>query len=245
MAANDQQGSFDPAEFASGLAESLGQGRFRVVLVLDDAPEELVRLVGFLETVTDKLVIDLVTVSAYELGGSRILVPQRVHPERRPVEPKPLSPRPKAEAGWLVEGHEDFTAAIEDARPEHRATLRRLCDWALSLEREGMVALGTYHGKRNITLLPRLPGIGVGLVTIYKDTNSVYLQFWRSVFERRAPSGLEAVERVIAPLRVGQGSTVREVSEDLLRALTDAYREASRGGEPVEEGAAAAEPPVG
>jgi hypothetical protein len=57
--------------------------------VLDAAPVELVRLVGHLEAVTDKLLIDLVTVSAYDVNGSRILVPQRVEPERwRPEAPR-------------------------------------------------------------------------------------------------------------------------------------------------------------
>jgi hypothetical protein len=37
-----------------------------------------VRLVGYLESLTDKLLIDLVTVSAYRVGGSEVLVPQRV-----------------------------------------------------------------------------------------------------------------------------------------------------------------------
>ena len=59
VSASDQTGSFDPATFAAGLQESLQEGRFRLVLVLDDAPAELVRLTGYLEAVTDKLIIDL------------------------------------------------------------------------------------------------------------------------------------------------------------------------------------------
>jgi hypothetical protein len=33
----------------------------------------------------------------------------------------------------------------------------------------------------------------------------------------------------VAPVRVGQGNSTREVSEELLEALTDAYREAASG----------------
>ena len=39
VAVNDQMGSFDAASFSDGLAVSLSEGRFRLVLVLDDAPE--------------------------------------------------------------------------------------------------------------------------------------------------------------------------------------------------------------
>src|SRR5262245_45474565 len=75
VAGDDQERSLDAEAFDHGVAESLAEGRFRVVIVLDAVPAELVRLVGYLETVTDKLLIDLVTVAAYEVNGSRILVP--------------------------------------------------------------------------------------------------------------------------------------------------------------------------
>ena len=94
-AADDQTGSFDAASFRDGLAESLAGGSFRLVLVLDDAPEELVRLAGYLGTVAEKLLIDLVAISAYQIDGSQILVPQRIDPERQPNQPD----RPYAEPG--------------------------------------------------------------------------------------------------------------------------------------------------
>jgi hypothetical protein len=55
VAGDDQERSLDTDAFDQGLAESLTEGRFRVVIVLDAAPAELVRLVGYLEAVTDKL----------------------------------------------------------------------------------------------------------------------------------------------------------------------------------------------
>jgi len=53
--------------------------------------------------------------------------------------------------------------------------------------------------------------------------------FGRSVFERRAPESLPLIERIIAPLKMGRGNTIREISDELLEALTDAYREAASG----------------
>ena len=227
VAANDQEGSFDPAAFEEGLAKSMSQGHFRLVLVLDEAPEELVRLVGYLESVTDSLLIDLITMSAYDIGNSRVLIPQRVdaeHHDTGTASPKTSS---KAE-GWLANGAEDFAAAINESPEQHRRDLRRLYDWATSLEREGLVKLSTYHGKANrLTLLPRLRTDNVGLVTIWNE-GGASLQLWRSVFERRAPKSLPRVEQA-ASMSIGQGNTTREVSDELLEVLTDAYREAASG----------------
>jgi hypothetical protein len=49
---------------------------------------------------------------------------------------------------------------------------------------------------------------------------------WRGVFERRAPRSLAVVERLVEPAKVGQGTGVPEITDELLNALTDAYREA-------------------
>jgi hypothetical protein len=79
-----------------------------------------------------------------------------------------------------------------------------------------------------MTLLPKLCADNAGLVAIYNDRGTPSLQFWRSVFERRAPESLPRVEQ-LATVEVGQGKTTYEVSEELLEALTDAYREAASG----------------
>src|SRR2546421_4636635 len=106
---NDQEGSFDAEAFSAGVTESLKLGHFRLVFVLDDAPAELVRLVNYLETISDQLVIDLITLSAYTVNGSQILVPQRVEAERQRLEPSSPSAAPstKGESRY-VDGAEDF-----------------------------------------------------------------------------------------------------------------------------------------
>jgi hypothetical protein len=226
VGANDQVGDFDAAVFSEGLRESLAQGRFRLAIVLDEAPDELSRLAGYLQTVADKLVIDLVTVSSYEVGGARVMVPQRVDAERTPSEATPAA-RAEPTAGY-PSGTAEFIAAIERSPTQHQEQLRRLTDWAIALEREGLVSLSTYRGKSGVrSLLPRLLDDNVGLVTIW-NYGSPSLAFWRSVFERRAPHGLASVEQVIAPLTVGQGNTARIITDELLEALTEAYREAAR-----------------
>ncbi|MEX2120647.1 MAG: hypothetical protein WD847_13725 [Pirellulales bacterium] len=225
VSAANQTGSFDPENFATALSENLAEGRFRLVFVLDEAPDELVRLVGYLESVTDTLVIDLVTIASYQIGSSTVLVPQRVEPERRPVE----QPRPSPEraAGQLSVGVEEFVEAIEKANEEDRPKLHRYVAWARRLEQEGLVTLSTFHGTSGrLTLLPRLQPENVGLVTVWNDGRG-YVTFWRSVFERLAPLSLPRIEAVIAPDSVRQGNVFHDDNEALLEALTAAYREAA------------------
>lgn len=196
--------------------------------MLDEAPEELVRLVSYLQAMSEQLVIDLITISSYTVNGSQILVPQRVEAERQQSEvSSSVLARPPSERG-LVGGAEDFIAGIDSAPEEIQPLLRRLADWAAALEQAGWVNLSTYHGKGGIlTLLPRLLADDAGLVTIFNNNGQAYLQFWRSVFERCAPKSLERIDQSFLPIK--QGNTTREISNELLDALTDAYKEAVGG----------------
>ena len=81
-------------------------------------------------------------------------------------------------------------------------------------------------GAKRYTLLPRLVDVGAGLVTIWND-GGAYLGFWRSVFEKRAPGFIERIEDLLGT-RVGQGNTTRNISDELLEALTEAYAAASK-----------------
>lgn len=222
---NDQEGSFDTETFTSGVGESLKLGRFRLVFVLDEAPEELVRLVKYLQAMSDQLVIDLITISAYTVNGSQVLVPQRVEAERQHLESSSLTPARSKVEGQGVEGADDFIAAIGVAPQASRTLLWQLSNWAQALEQAKLVRLITYHGRNGVlTLLPRLVADNAGLVSIYNNKGTAYMQFWRSVFERRAPSALSHIEASIMPIK--QGNTTREISKELLEALTEAYKEA-------------------
>ena len=125
------------------------------------------------------------------VNGSHILVPQRVEAERPQPESAQTAPSTAKTGGPLVEGAADFVASIEAAPEASRPLLRRLSNWAMRLEEEGLVNLQTYHGKKGIlTLLPRLVADDAGLVSIYNNNGVASLQFWPSVFRRRAPNRL-------------------------------------------------------
>jgi hypothetical protein len=220
-------GSVDHDAFNAGVAESLATGRFRIVIVLDEAPEELVQLVGFLEAVSDALVIDLIIVARYDVGDSQIVVPQRVEPARRIPSPRPPAETPSS--ATPVPGDAQFLETIAAAPADQQVFLTRLADWAARLEQQGLAKTSTYQGKKNMTtLLVYIPG-DASLVTIFRDAKTSYLAMYRSVFERRAPQSLARLEALLGPGAVKQGSVVREAPDELLDLLTLAYEEA-RGG---------------
>ena len=228
--ADDQQHALDKQAFQEELTRTMAEGSFRLVIVLDSAPDELMQVVGYLELVTDKIDIDLVTVTAYDVAGSRVLVPQRVDPGRRTRELSDAQVSDR-QAGVLYPGSGEFRISFADAPPARREMLQRAADWADMLEREGLVKLFTYRGKGGIvSLLPRLASDNAGLVTVYNDIKSAYMQFWRGVFERRAPHSIPAVEATIGA-ELKQGNSTRDITQDLLTALTQAYHEAVLGNE--------------
>jgi hypothetical protein len=167
-------------------------------------------------------------VSAYSVGGSRIVVPRRVDPARE-ESTDPATPTEVKSTTQTVEGGHAFLDTIAQSADEHRAGLRQLYEWASHLESEGLVRLQTYFGKRGeVTLLPRLQPELAGLVTVWNwPGQGAFLTVYRSVFDRRASEFIEPVERLIAPIKLGQGNTVNVVTPDLLNVLTAAYRSVS------------------
>lgn len=221
---NLQEESLAQSEFESSLEAHLSAGSFRVVIVLDEAPSELVSLMGYLEAVTTGLSLDLIAVRSYALGHQRIAVPQRLDPEQT-IEPKATPSSKSSTAGHLEDGVAPFRGQLEQAPEQFRNSLTMLADWAEQVGHLGGVHPRTFFGKSGaLVLLPRFTDENVGLVSLWMNPDgSPSISFWRSVFERRAPSFIEPVERLIAPKKVGQGNTTNEVTEELLHVLTQAY----------------------
>lgn len=230
---SDQSPEIEEAAFVQGLTESLSSGSFRLVLVLDEAPSELVQLLGYLEGISSGVILDLITVSAYEAGPEQLLVPQRVDPEY-PAEHAPAAPglanRRAGKSRREVDGSDAFEEAIARATEPVRSELRRLLAWARELETTGLATLRTVFGEEREVLTVWVRGEKGGLVSIWHEGDG-YLSLWRSVFVRLAWDKIKAVEDSLGePVR--QGSSVPNPSPELLDLLTDAYRDAAQGPPP-------------
>lgn len=126
---------------------------------------------------------------------------------------------------WYIKGGDAFKESIKDTPENFQPELNRLYDWAVSMEQERLVTLDTHLGKFN-SLRLLVPG-GSGLITVLSSpTGAPYIQLWRSVFEKNAPNSIDSVEKE-ARVSLKQGTSVREPSNELLAALTAAYREAN------------------
>lgn len=78
-----------------------------------------------------------------------------------------------------------------------------------------------------MTAIWRNDGTGWGILSAVGFPDEAAL--WRSVFVRRAPSTVEAVEDAMAPVPLKQGSVVTAIEDRLLQVLRNAYEEAARG----------------
>lgn len=223
-----QDGSFDAATFREGLATSLRNGQFRLVLVLDAAPAELSSVVSYLETISDRVLIDLITISSYDVDGSQVMVPHRVEPER--LTSGSVDTQPTRPTGQLSEGSSVFRASFDRATPEDRERLEQLAAWAEELLARNLITLESYTGVRErVTLLPRVQPDNVGLVTVWHE-NGASIQVWRSVFERMAPESLARLEDKLGSDSIRQGNYLAEFDTEVLALLTAAYEEAARRG---------------
>lgn len=221
-AASAESVDFDPVEFRGALEENLRQGRFRLVLVLDDVPTELIRLVGYLARIGSGLTIDLLKVSMYEVDGSQVLVPQRVDPDRASLEAK-SAPASAGSKATEVNGAAEFITGIAGAVGEDREKLDKLVAWATQLETEGLARLVTTLGTTQLVLKPLLPH-GAGLATIWFYGGHGSITMWPTGLQRRAPESLKKIEAILGkPLT---GEEIKPVTDDFLEAAAEAYREA-------------------
>jgi hypothetical protein len=222
--AEDQAGAFDEEIFDANLVRYLSEGRVRVVIVLDDAPQDLRVLARYLSVVAERLIVDIVSIQQFDIGVETVMVPELVELERTTApEPRPSGERTIAASGQLLPGVEPFLAALSQMPVEARSRIESVVAWAQRLEADGLVTLDSYLGTAQTSLLPRLRDEKVGLVTIWALTTST-LSVWRSVFERRAPRALVALESLVE--RVGQGTSVSP-SPAIMEILRGAYEEAT------------------
>ncbi|MCY3813177.1 MAG: hypothetical protein OXH15_15380 [Gammaproteobacteria bacterium] len=227
--AEDQEQALDDEAFLAALEEHLANGWFRLVLLLDETSSELQRIVTYLDSITSaRTIIDVITISRYDVGGTVVALPERVSTDSE-TDTQNLSIKPprRTTEGTLTDGPQAFIASVDRVQGAAREALDELIDWATEVAELPGVRIDTYTGVggRRVTLLPRFATEKAGLVTIWNDNGKPYLSLWRSVFERRAPESISAVEAL--GVKVGQGNTVSDISTELRDVLGEAYGEAT------------------
>ena len=125
-----------------------------------------------------------------------------------------------------VPGDSDFVESIKEAQENVRKELTRLHTWAVNVEKEGLTELSTFLGKYTLLQL-KLPTANSRPVAIFNTRVSSYLRIGGEALGAHAPQSLERIKKIVHPRIIGVGNTVQEPSDELLDALTDAYREAN------------------
>ena len=235
VSVQDQEDAVDTAEFVPALQEHLDAGRFRLVLVLDAVSSELERIIAYLDSVTlQTLTIDLITINVYEVNGVQIALPQRVSPDISAAAVPAAAPvrRPAASRSVRSDGSDVFVESVANVTGEAREVFDQLIGWAEQLAQLPKVHLYTEVSPQGnfVWLRPRIEPENAYLIAVRNASGDPpQLLVVRSAFERLAPNSVPRVEQAISPVKLGKGTVVRDISEEVMAAITAAYREAVEG----------------
>lgn len=230
VAEGAESSDFNKDEFYGNLEAHLDRGSFRLVIVLDDAPAQLVRLMGYLESITaDDITVDLVKVSAYQINDDQILIPQRIDPERE-METLPTwgaagsGPSSRSSGTIRTKGSGRFHEINEGLNEQTAAQGRILASWAEALEAEGICRLYSVEsgdGWPNLRL--HLNNERKTFAHFWPHADGIGAWIYRTVTERRAPQNWPRIQEITG---VTRGTGGAEATEELRDALAEAYREA-------------------
>lgn len=227
--ANDQDREVDADSFSARLQEFLDHGNFRLVLVLDDTSDELERILAYMDAMTiQALTIDLITMSIYEVNGAQIALPQPVlldlNATRTQADPSGQRLPARRQKRVRSEGTGAFRRWIADADGEVRGRLDKIVEWAEEIAKLPNVRLISGGEGKDTTLRPIIRQAGVGFVQIGTEPA---LWCYGGVLKRLAPNSIRAVEQAISPVNLKRPGGGIPFTDDVLDALTAAYREAT------------------
>ena len=154
-----------------------------------------------------------------EASDYLVRVRDREEGERRRQSSNPAEIMPGATA---------FLNAFDRVREDYKPMLTRLHQWAICLEQENLAVLETRQGSARTTLRASLPTADVRLAIIHQQGVHAYLQLRDGEIRTRAPKANARIAQIAWPEDPeNYGGNYWEVSDGLLDALTDAYREAN------------------
>ena len=217
--------NFDEGVFYDNLRKHLGAGSFRIVIVLDDAPLQLVRLIGYLDLFTTKdISLDLVTMSAYDIKDEQFLIPQRIDPDHA-LEPEPATEttvhRQSRGTTTTTKSSADFRKFVaQSENPDHQKNRQDIADWADRLEEEGLCRVHSAEGVKRL----RLYLLDENKTFAHFESHGQGVWLYPTVIQRRAPAMLDRI-RELTDVQGNKGGA--PATPELLDALADAYREAA------------------
>lgn len=166
----------------------------------------------------------------YEVNGIQIALPQPVSPDisATKVPAAPPMPRSAATRSVRYDGPDAFVESVADVTNGAREVCDQLIDWAKQLAELPKVRLYTDVSAQGIfvTMAPRIEPENAALALVRNASGDPLVLVWRSAFERLAPNSIARVEQAISPIKLGQGTVVKDISQEALEAITAAYREA-------------------
>jgi hypothetical protein len=214
----------EPESLWERVKTNLQAGKVRMLFVADYIPPELRRVVEFLNTQMDPAEVLALEVRQFVGKDLKTLVPRLIGQTAEAQQKKRLASG--GSSATYLWGADEFIRSIEQAPPAEQVRLRRLLEWAQTLEADGLVRLLTSVGKVRWVLNLILPDEDGGFVSIWNDKKAS-IGVWRMVIERRAPNSLTKIEAASAPVPLGHGRVVYDPSDELLAALRQGYAEAA------------------
>ena len=229
----DAIGEDDEDDFYKNLADDLARGSFRIVFLLDRAPDVLIKLVGYLETITeDRIIVDLVTATSYELGQEHIFQTQRIDPERGP-EPRPAwanQSSSKRSRRGPRQGSGPFREWLDEIGDATDAEiLRKVLDWAEGLVEEGVCRVESRARSQDMMCLAvrTLDRQWLGALETHHETGQAQLSLRGRAIAEHAPDSLPTLSQAIGREVPDFNGPVDAITDELLDALAAVCREAA------------------
>lgn len=138
--------------------------------------------------------------------------------------------RQRASGAHHTEDGDAFRDSIENARESFQSGLNRLYQWAVSLEQNKLATLSTWPGQT--TSMPVTVPRKSALVSIRNHLNGADILLYAGNFRKLASSSIPLVDELkggtsLRHIKTSTPLSVHNASDELLDALTAAYREAN------------------
>lgn len=165
-------GEWDRANFEEGIAQSLANGSFTLIIVVDEINEELRRVIRYINECSKSIFsLHALEVHRFQAGGVQILVPQ-LHG----LSVKPPVPKGEKRRKWTKE--EFFETLRGNIKPDVVAIVEDLYEWAKDTADRVWLGTGTETGSFTFHYLKE--GRTISVFTVYTNGKLTLNYGWLS-----------------------------------------------------------------